>query len=235
MCLQIFIRYLCSSDSTIPFEHCTFLGTHWCSRDPRDRKGACPNEAQAWFFAPLLGGICLQCVEKLYPEWFENLKEKSPENYTQIAGHEELPIPDKIKQDMLMWDQVSNLYIAEKVGLHLINDGVFKPQTIFDKDCNVISVKDDIQHDQSYEALVKSAINIGGEDAVTLEDMHKAMLNRMEMWMTVFHANQSEMDKAYNMLKRWRFEMPAKDDIFDRRFAITKMVDFKLDTDIHST
>jgi hypothetical protein len=200
--------------------HCTFLGTAKRCSDPDN----C-TESLIWVFYPILGGLCLQCVHQQYPEYFGRTMEANPETYTSILKHESLPIDSTHKRRMLIYDLVSQLYIAEIVNEYISTGGQTKHQTIFDTHCHTIL---DTQGFEAQPFLSKDDIMdqyITGSIS-TEETMERARWAYMERWMAIFLRNLDQMDKAFELLKDWRFGPPA-DDLFEKKFKVTKMLDLK--------
>jgi hypothetical protein len=228
------MRYICSPNETEPFVHCTFLGTKQCLSKASDTH--CTSESQVWIFPQVLGGICLRCVHRLYPEYFNRIQQAYPETYASLLGHDSLPINDALKRAMLMYDLVCNLYIAQLVNTYLSSGGQLKDQTIYQKDCHVIQDAQglDAQPFLGYGDMISQFISHGEptqenepppipEGAVAA-----ATWAGMERWMAMFHRNASEMDKAFEQLKQWRFEEPPRDDVFEQSFRITDMLNFTI-------
>jgi hypothetical protein len=218
------MRYVCGSSDTEPFSHSGFLGTRFCA--DKLINGSCENEKIAWFFTPGLGGLCLLCVHALYSIYFNRLKEIYPDSYADMTRHESLPMSDEVKRDLLIYDLVCNLYTAELVEKWLISGGQLKKQTIFEKDCNVIKHAGRFEF-QTYEDLIKEFVSPQGVTNITAEEVEQATLTRMERFMEMFRLNASEMNNAYDQLKEWRFHLPPKDDVFERKFQVTEMIDLK--------
>jgi hypothetical protein len=162
----------------------------------------------------------------VYPTYFNKLQGLFPETYADLTRHDSLPMSDEIKRDLLVFDMICSLYIAEIVEKWLISGGSMKDQTIFEKDCHVIKQPGRFQF-QTYENLVKEYASPDGPDHITVEQMNAATLSRMERFMEMFQLNSSELNSAYEQLKEWRFHLPPKDNVFERRFQITEMIDLR--------
>jgi hypothetical protein len=217
MCVQVYVRYLCGPEETLSFSHRTWLGTMLCPRKPRYDK--CRDDTIHWYFAPLVGGLCLQCVDKLYPAWFAKMQEQFPNDYVTKTGHAALPMPDEVIRDFLMWDNVANIYMGERMGRYILEEGgMFLPQDIFDTACNVIKAHS-IEGNQSHETIVAMTA-----DEIGVASMEEAM----ERWMTIYRVHQPQMEKMFKRLKRMLFEKSKPLDLFKERIAITEMMSFEL-------
>jgi hypothetical protein len=135
-----------------------------------------------------------------------------------------------------MYDLVCNLYIAQIIEKYLSSGGQLKNQTIYEKDCHVIQDAQglDAQPFLSYRDMIIQYVS-GDEPTEEGElppipegAVARATWAGMECWMAMFHRNMNEMDKAFETLKQWRFEESPCDDVFERKFAITNMLDFKI-------
>jgi hypothetical protein len=219
MCLRVWLRYMCGQNIQA-LVHCTFLGTAKSCSDPEN----C-IESLIWVFYPILGGLCLRCVRQQYPEYISRTMEANPETYTSILSHESLSIDATLARRMLMYDLVGQLYIAEIVDEYLSTGGRTKDQTIYDTDCHTIL---DTQGFEAQPFLSEGDIMdqyITGSIS-TEETIERARWACMERWMAMFLRNLDQMDKAFELLKDWRFGTPT-DDIFGKKFKITKMLNLK--------
>jgi hypothetical protein len=135
-----------------------------------------------------------------------------------------------------MYDLTCNLYIAEIVERYLSSGGQLKEQTIYQKDCHVLQDSQglDAQPFMSYAEMVHQYVSHeepaeeGEPPPIPDGAVAAATWAGMERWVNMFHANMGEMDKAFELLRRWRFEEPPRDDVFDQRFVITDMLDFNI-------
>jgi hypothetical protein len=219
------MRFLCNyAGSKESFVHCTFVGTRSCPA--RTKEGICENESHAFFFAPGLGGICLPCVRRLYPSYLVEIQRKEPENYAKLTKNGSQAMDEEVERALQMWDLVCSLWVAEVIEKFRQSGHELRKQTIDDRDCNVIRDAKGFDY-CSYKNLVEEFICRGGPAVVTTHNMETAMWEGMKLWMGVFLRNYSEMDKAYEMLKHWRFEEPAKDDVFEQKFVISEMLQLK--------
>jgi hypothetical protein len=135
-----------------------------------------------------------------------------------------------------MYDLVCNLYIAQLVNTYLSSGGQLKEQTIYQKDCHIIQDAQglDAQPFLGYVDMISQFISHGEPTHETEPPpipegaVAAATWAGMERWMAMFHRNASEMDKAFEQLKQWRFEESPRDDVFEQNFRITDMLDFTI-------
>jgi len=139
-------------------------------------------------------------------------------------------MPDDLKRDFAILDQICTIFIAERVSNWLEAGAQPKKQVVLERNCYVIknpSMTGDLEF-MAFDELITQYIQKNGPAAMTPLDLETAMKDGMQRWMEVFRNNAGEMSKAFEKLKKWRFETSPEDDLFEQRFKVEDIIDFKV-------